>query len=440
MKMDLSPQSLGLAKSVTNDVKVVIFYDRAEPLYSYISALLDEYHLANPKISVRTVDYKRDNAAAQQLFTTYKQYLAGGATNVVLFTCNGRTKSVLGELFGYYTMDQKMTAEGLEFQPNLRAFLGEKVVDAVLLGITSDKPFKAYCLTGHGEQFLDAPDEGGYQKFKGTLAINNVIATNLDNLLGTNEVPMDCNLLVIAGPRSKIDTNELQKIQKYIEEGGRVFALFDTREPNRDKRDTGLEALMADWGVLVGRDVVRDPQNTYSHEYDVVVYNFNTNHALVNSLLASRLQMIQPRWVGALTNVRAGLGITATELAWTGSKARVGTNALGRPIPLMVAVEKTGGKETTSTRGSTRMVVVGDSQFLNNRLIDSAENEMFAQNAINWLLDQTQVMQGVGPHPIPSYSIVMTHAQMRSVEWIFLAAMPGGVLLIGGFVWLRRRK
>src|SRR5258706_8406204 len=50
----LAPQTIGLLKSITNDVRVVIYYDKEDPLYSYISALLDEYRLQNPRISVRT--------------------------------------------------------------------------------------------------------------------------------------------------------------------------------------------------------------------------------------------------------------------------------------------------------------------------------------------------------------------------------------------------
>ena len=37
------------------------------------------------------------------------------------------------------------------------------------------------------------------------------------------------------------------------------------------------------------------------------------------------------------------------------------------------------------------------------------------------------------------YKVTMTHAQMTSIRWIFLGAMPGGILLLGGLVWLRRR-
>ena len=44
----------------------------------------------------------------------------------------------------------------------------------------------------------------------------------------------------------------------------------------------------------------------------------------------------------------------------------------------MVAVEKGAIKDVITERGSTRMVVVGDSLFLGNHQIDSAANRDFA--------------------------------------------------------------
>ena len=70
-RMQLSPMTLGLLKSVTNDVKVTVYYDRDDSLYSLVTAMLDEYRLANPRISVRTVDYKRDVSEAVKVKSTY---------------------------------------------------------------------------------------------------------------------------------------------------------------------------------------------------------------------------------------------------------------------------------------------------------------------------------------------------------------------------------
>jgi hypothetical protein len=51
------------------------------------------------------------------------------------------------------------------------------------------------------------------------------------------------------------------------------------------------------------------------------------------------------------------------------------------------------------------------------------------------------MLSGLGPRPIKEYKLYnMTDAQAQSIRWLFLAGLPGGVLFLGGLVWLRRRS
>jgi hypothetical protein len=38
------------------------------------------------------------------------------------------------------------------------------------------------------------------------------------------------------------------------------------------------------------------------------------------------------------------------------------------------------------------------------------------------------------------YQITLTRTQMHGAVWVLLGALPGGCLLLGLLVWLRRRK
>ena len=116
-----------------------------------------------------------------------------------------------------------------------------------------------------------------------------------------------------------------------------------------------------------------------------------------------------------------------------------GVKEITGPIPLAVAVEKGAIQGVSADRGSTRMVVAGDSFFLANGAIESEANYDFANLAVNWLLDREH-LQAIGPRPVHEYRIAMTESQVRSVRWILLGGMPGGVLLLGALVWLRRRN
>jgi len=111
-----------------------------------------------------------------------------------------------------------------------------------------------------------------------------------------------------------------------------------------------------------------------------------------------------------------------------------------RGYPLMVAVEKGVPKGVVTERGATRMLITGDSYFLNNQIIDFKVNQDFADAAVNWLLERTTFLEGLGPRPVSEYQLLMNPGQINAVKGILLGAIPGGILLFGSLVWLRRRK
>ncbi len=441
-RLELSPRTVGLLRSLTNRVKVTLYYDSKDEqaLYSTVADLLGEYRLVNPRITVQTVDYIRDPDLAQQIKAKYN-LSALNEKDVVIFECEGKTRQIEGNrLATYVDKLAGRTPEGkLLIERKPMAFLGEIAFTRALLDVTSPRPLKAYFLQGHGEDQIDSGDAVmGYLKFVSILG-QNCITNEPLSLLGTNAVPSDCNLLVIAGPRDVIPEAELDKIEQYLNQGGRLLALFNYASATKN---TGLEGVLAKWGVDVGHNVVTDSQNTV-RGMDVKVSNFGTGkHPIVNSLLQSRLHLSLPRTVGRLKlQAEAADAPRVDEIAFSGPNATVvGGLARRPPFPLMVAVEKGAIKDVITERGSTRVVVVGDSVFLGNLQIDSAGNRDFAVSAVNWLLERTQLLGGVGPRPITQYKIVMTKTQLHQAQWVLLGALPGSVLVVGGLVWLRRRR
>jgi hypothetical protein len=439
-RIELFPRTVNLLHSLTNQVKVTLYYDTDEELYQTVTDLLGEYRLVNPKITVATVDYVRDAGAAEKVKAKYN-LLAPAAKNLIVFDCEGKVKIIDGNGLAQYVLEQVPSAKEREFRRKPTAFLGEMAFTAALLDVTSPKPLKACFLQGHGEHQLDSgDDQAGYLKFASVLH-QNYIQIELLSLLGTNTVPMDCNLLVIAGPRETIPDLELEKIEQYLGQGGRLLALLNCYPVlYSGNRDTGLERILAKWGVEVGHNVIKDPVNTSSTQ-DVIVGNFG-KHALVNSLIGSGLQLILPRSVGQLKGRSpAADAPRVEELAFSGPSAfAVGDPAHKRSFPLMVAVEKGAIKDVITERGATRMVIVGESFFLANHQIDSLANRDFAGYAVNWLLERTHLLSGLGPRPIEEHRIVMTNTQSHQAQWILLAGLPGSVLFLGSLVWLRRRR
>ncbi|MBK7997225.1 MAG: hypothetical protein IPK15_00470 [Verrucomicrobia bacterium] len=215
-----------------------------------------------------------------------------------------------------------------------------------------------------------------------------------------------------------------------------------------------METLLAEWGVSVGNDVVIDEKNAVSDtKRDFVTSTFGT-HALIKPLLHGfQMYTISPRSVAKDMRNTAGADAPQVEqLLYSGAEGRIITDIRANGeiyasakdsitnAPIMVAVEKGGLRNVSADRGTTRIVVTGESLFLVNNAIDREANRQFATHAINWLLARNDLLVAVPPRPLSEYKLTMTDAQMSAASWLLMAGLPGFVLFIGALVWLRRRR
>jgi len=451
-RIHLSPRTESILQTLTNHVEVTVYCHKEDfGMYSTVMGLLREYQRLDPRLNVQVVDYDRDPAAALQVQEKYHlQSQLGNASgppqkNLIIFDCDGRHKIGLGKDLVQYAPVGLTKDKQLDMRPY--AFFGEKMFTSMLLGVTRDKPFTAYFAQGDGEPALTNPnDTTGFFKFADILHENYVNVLPY-RLAGDEDIPADCDLLVIAGPRLLFSDSEFGKLDHYLSQGGRLLVLMDydfVRYP------TSLEEYLAHWGVNVGMNIVVDPNSSVG-SLAIVVQDFSA-HPVVNSLAQSKMELFYARPVSPMKNSNVSVSSpTVTVLAQSGPDCQLAQLSSGgmlyeqrgftpQSFPLMVAVEQNSVKGIASQNGGMRMVVVGDSQFLDNQMVDIGGNSDFAANAVNWLLDRPLLLNGIGPSPVTDFRLVMTQSQVWDVRWLLLAALPGGVLAFGGLVWLRRRK
>jgi hypothetical protein len=436
-RVALSPRTLSVLHSMTNSVKVTLYFDRKGDFFPDIMALLNEYRAANKNISLRVVDFVRDPGEAEKVKAQYK-LAAATDKDLVIFDCEGRVKIMGGEALTQYTLEQVPNEKEREFRRKPVAFSGEKIFTSMLIALQNPQPLKGYFLQGHGEPSLEDGGNFGYLKFGVALEQNYVALTGLEPLVGDRTVPMDCNLLIIAAPAAKFEDMELQKIDQYLAQGGRLLILFNYASL---EHATGLEPILQRWGVNVVADTVKDPENTVTGQ-DVVVRQFG-QHPVVAALGQLSLQLVLPRPVEKITIANAP--VTApqvTELIFSSPTSTLANDrsAAPRRYPLAAAVEQKPATGVATVRGNTRILVTGDSIFLGNYYIEGAGNRDFLNSAVNWLLDRPQLLEGIGPRPVTEFRLLLTQPQKQQLRWLLLGALPGGVLFFGWLVWLVRRK
>ena len=450
-RFQLSRQTARLLQSLTNQVEVTVFFDPKDEseLYEWASGLLKEYNYLNPKVMVKTVDYTRYPGTAELVLARYRLG-ALKEKNFVIFDCQGRKKIVNAKELANYNIKEVLSDRTKEFRRE--SFNGEMLFTSAIFAITSPRQQKAYFLSGHREHPPDDKGVGadlGYSKFAAILKNENNVDWQKLSLSGTNEIPADCHLLIIAGPKlSPLSDGEAEKIEAYLKQGGRLLALVNSLAVGEN---SGLEKILAGWGIGVANNILFEEGKEFRiSENDFFVAEL-LDHPVVKSLAADelRLRMVAPRAVGQLQRSSQAAGAPKAEvLARTSEKAYEGIKkdgvvnrgASGR-FPLMAAVDQGTIKGVTAGRGATRILAVGDALFLDNQVIEWTPNHYFAAFAINWLLDRPQILlEGLGPQPVKEYRLLITTSQFNRLRWVFLAALPGAVLALGGLVWLRRRS
>ncbi len=451
--MTLSTRTLSVLQTLTNRVEVTLYYDTHDQgnFYPDIVALLTAYRDANKNISLRTVDYTRNPAEAMKVKEKFNLPVslaspnAPPAKDLVIFACGDRHDVVPGAaIIG--TQNVPIRPGDPNYDPNVKGpqllrkpdtFNGEVLFTSKLFALAQGQPLQAYFLQGHGESSLTDTTEGGYHKFALALAQNDITIKELE-LLGRADVPDDCSLLIIAAPIQTLTPAELEKIERYLAQGGKLFVLFNylsLRQP------TGLEGVLQHWGVNAMADYVKDLESSTDDRF-VIVRNFNPK-TFVNPLAPLALQMVLPRPM--MKKAQANPPANAPQVDALVASGEASTlagdrNASPQSYPLITAIEQKPVAGAITQRGSTRIVAAGDSLFLDNQFIEAAANRDFLNFTANWLCNREKLLTGINPRSVTEFRLLLTHKQHQQIRWLLLGALPGGVLVLGWLVWLVRRK
>jgi hypothetical protein len=109
----------------------------------------------------------------------------------------------------------------------------------------------------------------------------------------------------------------------------------------------------------------------------------------------------------------------------------------GGPVSIATAVEK-GNPGEEKTKG-LRIIVVGDSDFPSNGQMVTLGNSDFFMNAVNWLVEREEMI-GISPK-VPEYvKLTLTEKQMKTSVLFSLVGLPVLCIILGVFVWWRRRS
>lgn len=450
----LSPLTQQTLATLTNDIKVTILFDPLNDLYPHVRALLNDYAAQSPYLQIQTIDYLRNPSAAE--LTKARYQLGAGASELVIFDAGDRHRVVTaGELSVYNPEDTRAIVSGEEREIRRTGFSGEYHFTAALAALQESGETKACYLLGHGEHPPDSLEPlMGYARFLAMLkGEKNLVVETLNLASATNQIPADCQLLIMAGPIAPMLESELAKVEAFLQRGGRMLVLL---HPYVTGNPSGLEELLRRWGVDARASFAGDEKFTMT-TLDVLSKSFGLHPTMAPLRRAGgTLYFPLPRVVAPMPPnqmpadaPKADVLVETSEHGMTRSNLKDGNVAFDKvrdlrnyAVPLAVAVEKGGVSGVAAGRGTTRLVVIGDSTMMANETLDKpgerAGNREFANLVVSWLLDRPQAL-AIGPRPIREYRLSLTAREQQTLRWTLMAGLPGAVLLAGLVVWVRRR-
>ncbi len=410
-RFSLADQTVKIVRGLQQDVRIT-YYDESRS-FERARDLLDRYDNLSPRLAVAYVDpYKKPQLAR-----------AAGVKSV---------PTIVVETAGRREETTSLTEEQLTSTLIRALKSGERHVCFV---------------KGSGEHLLDDSGQRGYSNFKELLERNNY-RTRETSLLEKPEVPSDCTILVVAGPRYDYPQPQVDAIRKYVEEGGRVLFLLDPplKMPREEiGENPALSKLLESWGVILDKNMVLDTSpigSLFGLGPEVPLVGNYEFHTIVREMKGTATAFPIARSVDTKTADK----VTLDKLFSTSSNSYATTNLTGSAIRLDPSKDKKGpfnlavaGTYNTGKENQNgRFVVVGSSDWLANYILRFQGNRDLAMNMINWLSADEDLI-AIRPKEPEDRRLTLTRAQMRMVFYSSVVLLPLAVIAAGFSVWWRRR-
>lgn len=441
-QLSLSDQTKKILSNLDEEILATAFYTPGEiNIQNQAEDLLNEFRRRSQgKFSYRIVDPQKDRTLA-------KRY------NI----------SIDGVIIFEEPSSQRRTPVFTEI--NNMAIVTEQDFTSAILVVTGQKQKKIYFLVGHGEHDIYdiSVDTTGYGSAARALIGDNYNFGTI-NLRETGSIPDDAAALVIAGPTKDLEEaqpailntpatpSEIDILYNWLLDGGNALFLLN---PDTPKTFTDI---LSNWGVNVGTDTIVDQDSSVFGDLRTPLLNKGqySNETLITRGQPPITEPLNVTFFPEATSLGIELAlekrppwITYAPFAFTSRNSWLASDPEDndRPnsqiagfLPIGMAITGLSTQNTEPTKNSklTTIVVLGDSDFANNRYFSAVTNGDLFLNSINWLTNRYELIS-IRSKPQVYRDLILTREEfsfIRYSSWFFL---PIGVAILGLLSWWRRQ-
>jgi ABC-type uncharacterized transport system involved in gliding motility auxiliary subunit len=273
-------------------------------------------------------------------------------------------------------------------------------------------------------------------------------------LMQSGESLSNCNILIVAGPRTTLLPREIEAIDRYLADGGNALFMIDPFI------QTGLEAIVEEFGVMLDDTMIIDSASHFWTDVSApAVTDYNRAEITVDLPLS-----FFPGARSLSPTTRPVPGVSSDRSSIPPKKATrvpvaTGLNSIRRKTSLVprrsmvVATRKpeyvepaeavlrelrgekpqpdAGAQKVKSSKftGKSRVAVIGDSDFATNSFFHIMGNGKLFLNSVNYLASQENMI-GIEPRTYDLPRVNLTNRQMKGTFFLSLVLIPALMALV----------
>ena len=431
-----STQAMKVVDDLKQPVRLTYFYRTQDPEGRRVKEVLGVMARRNPLFNVRLADPDKEPTLARAFgVRIYNAGILEAADRKLLV----------------------QSVDEVEIAIGIQRVLREKVVTVCFLEGHNELPMDNFEYHTHVEgianhnhgdassQHVQMPDHG-IGRLRRALEVQGYVARRV--MLATNPVvPRECQVLVVANPRTTFLPAESTGIETYLREGGSLFGMFDLGFVLESR----LANLVGQLGVSLPQEAIVDPLSHYASDSEMVAITGYEAGPITRNLSMTFFPGARPL---AARTPADGVKVTplfaSSRDSYTRPVLAAGVRDIGEaskasgpvpsaPGPRLLAMAAEGRLPgADSSAPPLRAVIVGDGDFASNSFLPYLANSDLTLSIVRWLVREERTTRVASRIPVPAM-ILLTGAQMRTIFVAVEVLLPLAVFALGILMWWRRR-
>ncbi len=406
--------------SALDDDVTIYWITQAGEEDDVIEKLLEKYDALSSHVTVEKKD--------PDVYPTFaQQYTDGTVYNNDLIVESG-------DIYRYISLSDIYESDNTDYYTGSYDYYfdGEGEITSAINYVTSDEHSKLYRLTGHGEQALTS-------KFSSEIEKNNIIIEDLA-LPSLDEIPSDCDGIIIYSPTTDISEPELDMLTAYVSGGGKLLVFVG---PQETETLDNLHQLLENYGITSAEGVIIETdRNYYGFGMPYVLYPTIFEDDITTEIIEEGRYVIVPLAEG-LVNSGENNGATVTSLIASSD------NSVCKADGFALTTYDVEEQDTVSSfdlalkieDGSGEMIWVSSSYMLDDTYnsYSSGANLDFSMNCISDMLGESENM-AIRSKSLNYEYLTISESAASFLKLVMIVLVPVVFVAFGVVEIIQRRR